>query len=641
MIKLVSKKETKQAALIEAVPSDKEEEDSYQIPGGFVGKTEKAEGSPFHISKIAIKNFKSISDISVELPRVGILTGPNNCGKSTILQAITLGFECLTRNIDRTTGKIKKKGSAVQELSSVPVNHPRNLWHGNKWQEIHPEKRVERKPIEVRIDFTNNSYFVSHINFYFGFLNLNVSKYSDNFKNKDEINRLINSAPLLIPGIPGILKHETPLFPAVMSAYLNSGDYFRVLRNVLYHLREDSKMFSVIERAMSHHFKIDLGEIVFDKKLGLEIKVPYTEEDYELEIISAGSGLHQILQLVALLTWSKSSIILLDEPDSHLHTSLQKKLFLFLDDLSREFNLQLLISTHSRDFLASSPISSIIPVDITERSLKPMHSMEHLLTEFKRQGELSNLDIACLYNSKSCLFIEGPSDSDILITLAERLDSDIFSAEKQAIMFPYKGKDKVSSIPNLVEIFQSMIGTEIKWFVLRDRDNLAPEIVEKLTSKLEHSGITHYHIWDMYEIENYLLDQIPITRLLNYEGKDAVEEDVEKLIIECCKDTLSDITPTIIVENQNEYKRLFNDIENYQKKGAELAQKYIKYAYSSDESLKYVVSGKRAFSKLFNKLQEDYGVNIRTLDIAREIKKEEISGEVIQFFNNLGSALRY
>lgn len=631
MVELASEKETKQMDLSGEIIDAKGEEDSFQNPGGFVGRTEKSAGSLFHISKLTIKNFKSISETSIELPRIGVLTGPNNCGKSTILQAITLGFECLARNIDPTTKKIKKGGSSVQELSSVPVNHPRSLWYNNSWQLA----RAKRIPIEIGIEFTNGTYFTSHINFYYGVLNLNVKEYSAGFKDRDELKRLINSAPLLIPGIPGLLRHETPLYSTVMSEALQLGKSSQVLRNVLYRLKKSNPaMFKVIERAMNHHFGMELEEIAFDENLGLEIKVPYAEKGNEFEIISAGSGLHQILQLVALLTWSESSIILLDEPDSHLHTSLQKKLFMFIDDLSREFDLQLLIATHSRDFLAAAPIDSIIPVDITEHCLKPMQSAEHLLTEFKRQGELSNLDIACLYNSKICLFVEGPSDSDILVTLAERLGFDIFSGKKQAIIFPFKGKDKMWSLPALVDIFQSMIGTEIKWFLLRDRDTLAPEIIDGLYSKLNNMRIENYHFWKMYEIENHLLDPRPITRIINSKGKEAVEEDIEDLILNCCEEILDEKESIFITENQNAYKKLI-EMDNYQNKGSKMALKYMKNARSSKEGLKAIVPGKNVIGKLSYRIQNDYGVNIRTIDIARELRKEEVHEEVIEFFKNL------
>lgn len=637
MITLASKKETKQRDLSGEILNEKEEEDAFQVPGGgeHFGRIEKSEGAPFQISKLTIENFKSISEISVELPRIGILTGPNNCGKSTILQAITAGFECLVRNRDPSTGKIKEKGSAVQDLSSVPVNHPRSLWYNNKWQ----QPSVKHIQIKINIKFTHGTYFTSYVNSYYGAININVKEYSEDLKNPYNLARLINSSPILIPGIPGLLRHETPVYSTVMSATLQSGQTSQVLRNVLHSLRESKpRRFDVIKKAMDHHFGIELKEIEFDKKLDTEIRVPYAERENEFEIISAGSGLHQILQLVTLLTWSESSIILLDEPDAHLHTSLQKKLFMFLDDLSRKLDLQLLIATHSRDFLAAAPLDSIIPVDITERRLKPMESMEHLLTEFERQGELSNLDIACLYNSKSCLFVEGPSDSDILITLAERLDSGVFSGKKQVVIFPFKGKDKIRSLPDLVDIFQKMIGTKIKWFVLRDRDAVAPEILKALDSKLEKK-IANYHIWHRYEIENYLLDSRPITRIINSKGGEAVEKDIRDLILKCCKKVLDETESAIITENQNEYKQLIEPKE-FQEKGSELAVKYKKEAESSDEGLISLVSGKKVFSKLFPQIQTTYGVNIRIIDIAREIQKNEINKEVIEFFKNLSNALR-
>ena len=42
------------------------------------------------ISKIEIKNFKSISDLSIDLGRVNVIIGENGCGKTNILEAIAL-----------------------------------------------------------------------------------------------------------------------------------------------------------------------------------------------------------------------------------------------------------------------------------------------------------------------------------------------------------------------------------------------------------------------------------------------------------------------------------------------------------------------------------------------------------------------
>lgn len=151
--------------------------------------------------------------------------------------------------------------SSVQEVSSVPVNHPRNLWNNNKWQETAPGKKVERRAIEIRLDFTNGSFFTSYINQYYGFLNLNVKDYSEKLKDKNELARLVNSTPLLIPGIPGLRRHESPIHPTIMSEALNSGRISLVLRNVLYHLKSNPRMYKIIEKALNHHFEINLEKI--------------------------------------------------------------------------------------------------------------------------------------------------------------------------------------------------------------------------------------------------------------------------------------------------------------------------------------------------------------------------------------------
>lgn len=616
----------------ESVDEETLEEETIQPPGGFVGRTQSIDGTPFHISKIKIKNFKAISEIEVHFPRISVLTGPNNSGKSTILQAISLGFECLARNID-VNKKIKRKGSVVQELASVPVNHPKNLWHNNKWVQSR-----DHIPIEIRIDFTNASYFTSQINYYYGIYNFKVKEYSDDLKNTDILKKLVNSTPVLIPGIPTILRHEQPQLVSIISSYLSYGLHAQVLRNVLINIKKrDPERFKIIEEAINHHFNIELSEIIFDENSSLEIIAPYDEKGNEFEIISGGSGFHQILQLLSFLIWSESSIVLLDEPDAHLHTSLQKKLYLFLDDLSKKLNLQLIISTHSRDFLASSPIHSIIPVNLSEPLLKPMESIEHLLSEFKRQGEISNLEIASLYSSKSCLFVEGGSDEDILINLAEKFENNIFTGKKHAITIPIKGKDRIKEIPNLIGIFEKMIGTEIKWFVIRDRDALAPEILKEFEVKLNNSGIKNYHIWTKYELENYLCETKPITRIIRSEGKTISEAEVDKLIFECCNEGLDKYLPIIITENQTVARSL--DIKNWSGKGAEYAVSYTKDANKSKDHLLELVPGKEVLGRLFVKIQENYGVNLRAMDIAREIQKDEIHPEIHELFDNLSSTL--
>lgn len=43
------------------------------------------------IAQISIKDYKSIVDLKLKLGRFNVLIGENGCGKSNILEALTLG----------------------------------------------------------------------------------------------------------------------------------------------------------------------------------------------------------------------------------------------------------------------------------------------------------------------------------------------------------------------------------------------------------------------------------------------------------------------------------------------------------------------------------------------------------------------
>jgi predicted ATP-dependent endonuclease of OLD family len=109
--------------------------------------------------------------------------------------------------------------------------------------------------------------------------------------------------------------------------------------------------------------------------------------------------------------------------------------------------------------------------------------MEHLLLEYKRHGGLGNFNLALLYQSKRCLFVEGSSDIDYLRMFADRLGSNCFRGSNQIVMFEFSGADKVSMVKDLVDLFERMVGSEIKWMVLRDRDYYISNLVQKCKEK--------------------------------------------------------------------------------------------------------------------------------------------------------------
>ncbi|WP_164121896.1 AAA family ATPase [Sphingobacterium sp. xlx-130] len=54
----------------------------------------------FQVTKVTIKNFKSIIDSEIELGRVNVFIGENGCGKSNVLEAIALSSASITNDLN-------------------------------------------------------------------------------------------------------------------------------------------------------------------------------------------------------------------------------------------------------------------------------------------------------------------------------------------------------------------------------------------------------------------------------------------------------------------------------------------------------------------------------------------------------------
>ena len=66
------------------------------------------------IDSIRIRNYKSIVDLTLELGRFNVIIGTNGCGKSNILEAITMGALADSGNADR--GRLATYGIRITGL---------------------------------------------------------------------------------------------------------------------------------------------------------------------------------------------------------------------------------------------------------------------------------------------------------------------------------------------------------------------------------------------------------------------------------------------------------------------------------------------------------------------------------------------
>ena len=107
------------------------------------------------LTRLRIRNFKRFDDVEIELGNPVLLAGPNNSGKTTALQALTLWEIGLRRwREKRSEGTPEKRPGVTinrKDLQSVPVPSANLLWRSLKTRNV---QRAGGKPEtqNVRID---------------------------------------------------------------------------------------------------------------------------------------------------------------------------------------------------------------------------------------------------------------------------------------------------------------------------------------------------------------------------------------------------------------------------------------------------------------------------------------------------------
>jgi predicted ATPase len=410
------------------------------------------------LAKVSFHRFKQFRDNSFDLhPGVSLLGGGNNAGKSTILHGLAIWEFCRTavemeRGAEAFLADYSGQGLGLGDDEFSPINVPslKHLWTNLKTQRI---DESDGYTLQIRCNWTRDGedHFLE-----FGLSLANdrlfVKRTASNLGAEDGIPRLA-----YLPPFAGMTDREMRTSGAIRRRRIGEGLAGAVLRNILL----DMQVTNASERARlrgdrSKISNSDLAKLrasdpweLIQQKLrttfGVELDVANFREEYhsyiQIEVVKGdvqgykikrypeynkrdlmveGSGFLQWLSVFALATSPDIDVLLLDEPDAHLHPSLQVQLLESLRDLAGSSGKQVLIATHSTEILRNAEPGDIFQV----RGLES----RYLEKENQKVGLLAGMGtdyaprVDGAKKTKRVLFVEGRSDVRILKILAERLD---------------------------------------------------------------------------------------------------------------------------------------------------------------------------------------------------------------------------
>jgi AAA15 family ATPase/GTPase len=469
--------------------------------------------------KIRVQKFKKIDDVEVELSQINIFIGTNNSGKSSFIQGIQFAISaCQTLELIGASwvkGKTKTLALDSKDFLYTPTNDISYLYHGKLLS------GSRTKEDRNWIEFTFNNGKESKLKISRG----KNGGFTTVLEGKDLGNKLSSiSIPyaVYVPGIAGIPILEKYEVPIAVKKSATRGDSNNYLRNILYAINADKNKWSeFIKSVNSVYNEVDMS-VFFDENTSEYIDVYVSSNGIKLPLDSVGTGLLQVIQIFAYIEYFSPKIVLLDEPDSHIHPTKQKALANEIVKRVKENpELKVVFSTHSRYILESLEDDAKVVHFQSGSALDDVKGSNILL-------DIGAADADYLFAKKNLKYIIVTEDKvDNVSEKKEFLKKFLIAngiPEDEFVLHSYEGCTKVDFAKILQGFVRKQIPTaKVLLHIDRDQKVEGDRELEKLKVDCEKRDILLF-VTKYQEIESYFCTPQNIQKIYDIPLEQAQEE---------------------------------------------------------------------------------------------------------------------
>ena len=304
---------------------------------------------------------------------------------------------------------------------------------------------------------------------------------------------------------------------------------------------------------------VSLGDIEADKGTLYFSKSDYAEKSFEFNVLSAGEKevVDILLDLYLRKDEYNDTIFLIDEPELHINTSIQRKLLIEINKLIGA-DCQLWVATHSIGFLRALQDELKDECQIIEFKADTLWaSTDQVLTPIpKNRKEWSRIfataldDLSGLVSPKRIIYCEGryePGKAGNEQGMDAQVYNNIFGEQYPDTLFISSGGNtELDQRSNIAIALLSKVFPNIEIWVCKDRDMASGKNTTENDRQqyLVLNSINH-RVIKRWELENYLYDKEVLKAYCNKNQLIFSEADYDTCVTDIMNQHVKDETGKI------------------------------------------------------------------------------------------------
>ncbi|NEQ68266.1 MAG: AAA family ATPase [Symploca sp. SIO2D2] len=545
------------------------------------------------LEAVNIQSFRSIQDVTLEdCGEFNVIVGKNNAGKSNIILAINIFFEFFKKGVpiilNPPIGELVDYHNQSLEVPiSITVlfqllpDEMDGLIQELRDGSLQENMIFESLQAKITIDEIDPALRLA--------VTLEVASYPEQFayikkmvlckpdflitSNKEFVFSVFNinskDAKKVIEKIPSAVKQKyaTNSYKGDINRYFSKEDFIPTYALKLIKLISETKVLYLPERrepvekreaSQLLDLKVKRGgtkklsaiQDTVSAMLGVDIDAFRPEqtnsgEDLEAEldvdnflVQVNGAGIREALRLIIDYELNQPNILLVEEPEVHLHPALETSMMRYLKTISQE--CQVFITTHSTNFLDTAEMRNVYLASRNNATTIQLINVKEAAQSISRE---LGIRLSSLFMFDRLVFVEGKIDEQVFREWASTCGVNL--AQASVGFVPMGGVRNLAYFSTEATI-NFLTKRRVSIHFILDRDEREDAEVQRLSKKL--GAQSKLVVLNKRELENYLLSPRAIAKFIQFkhqlvgskENKVVEIAEIEQAI-DTCAEQLKDV----------------------------------------------------------------------------------------------------